>query len=112
MIVMEGGQMSTKRKHSKRRKQILETLIMTTFIALGAILILTVGHMFLNWSISKNQHSVEALSKEVSTLQEKIDATKNEQDEYKKQIDQLQAQLAKYQDVVIPESMQSDEVSS
>ena len=41
-------------------------------------------------------------------MQKQIDSTKEQEKEYKSQLDELQAQLAKYQAIVIPDSMKSE----
>ena len=99
--------MTVKSKRRRRRERMLETLILTTFGTVFVTLVLALGYVYINFDIHKNQHSVEALSKELVILQEEVNEAKLKQDEYKKQVEQLQAQLAKYQEVVIPESMVS-----
>lgn len=102
---MEEGKMTTRRRHRKQQERLLETLIITAIIAMCVMLILGVGHIYVGSKIYKNQHTVEALSKELEGLESQVNDTKGKQDEYKKQFEQLQSQLAKYQDIVIPDSM-------
>ena len=85
----------------------LEILVMTTFIAISLTLVLAVSYMYVHFSTQKNQLLVETLSKELTDLQKEVNETELKQVEYKRQIDQLQAQLSKYEEVVIPESMAS-----
>ena len=100
--------MTARRRYRRQQEKFLETLMMTSLVALVVLLALAIGYVYVNCSIYKNQHSVEAISKELETLQEEIDTVQAERDEYKKQMDQLQAQLAKYQEIVIPDSMKAN----
>ena len=77
-----------------------------TLIAMCTMIILGVGHIYLGSNIYKNQHTVETLSKELESLEDEVNATTSKQEEYQKQLEQLQSQLSKYQEIVIPESMQ------
>ena len=100
--------MTTRRRYRKRLGKILEILMMVSLVALGVLSALAVGYVYVNCSIYKNQHSVEIMSKELETLQQQIDTVEIEREEYKKQMDALQAQLAKYQEIIIPDSMQEN----
>lgn len=107
MKTMEGGVMTNRRKRRKQRERMLETLIITTFVAICVTLILSIGYMYTNFSIHRNECLMEALSTELINLQQEVDEARNKQNEYKKQVEELQAQLSKYQEIVIPESMTS-----
>ena len=107
MKTMKGGAMTSKTKRRKKQEHMLEILVMTTFIAISLTLVLAVSYMYVHFSTQKNQLLVETLSKELTDLQKEVNETELKQVEYKKQIDQLQAQLSKYEEVVIPESMAS-----
>lgn len=107
MKTMKGGTMTGRRKHRKQQECMLETLIITTLVAICVTLILAVGDIYINFNVYRKQQIVETLSKDLEVLQKEVDAANQKQVEYKKQIDQLQAQLSKYQDVVIPDSMTS-----
>lgn len=99
--------MSEREKRRKRRKILLEIFIMTAFVTLGIILILGVIHIYMKCNIYINQNEKESISQEIELLQEQIDISKKEQEEYKVQMEHLQIELAKKQDIVIPDSMQS-----
>ncbi|MBE6024877.1 MAG: hypothetical protein E7231_17140 [Cellulosilyticum sp.] len=98
--------MTTRRRIRRKREKMLETLILTSMVALGVLLVLVVGHIYVSCSIYQNQHSIEVMSKELDSLQGEINTVIKEQEEYEKQIAQLQTKLAQYQDIIVPESMQ------
>lgn len=99
--------MANIKKCRKQQENILKTLIMTTFVTICATLILIIGYVYVNFSIHRNQYSLENLSKELTDLQKEVDEAKIKKDEYKRELEQLQAHLSKYQEVIIPESMAS-----
>lgn len=103
---MEGGKVSIKRRYSKKQQEtLLEISALTSLVALGVIIVLIISHVYVNYNIHKNKRDMETISANLAEMQKQIDSTKEQEKEYKSKLDELQAQLAKYQAVVIPDSM-------
>lgn len=101
--------MLTKKRYiRKQREKLMEIFVMTTLMTFGVMIVLIVSHLYVNYSLNKNQKAIEAISKDLAVLQEKIDSTKAQEIKYKNELEELQIQLSKYQAIVIPESMNSD----
>ena len=106
---MEGPRVSIKRRYSRKQQEtLLEISVLTSLIALGVIIVLIISHVYVNYSIYKNERDMEIISANLAEMQKQIDSTKEQEKEYKSQLDELQAQLAKYQAIVIPDSMKSE----
>lgn len=83
----------------------MKPLMTTSIIAGGLVAVLIAGHVHIKWNTNQNQQMINNITQEIETLQGDINAAEIKQQEYKKELDKLQARLALYQDVVIPDSM-------
>lgn len=89
----------------RRKNYLFEGLVVLTVGAFIATTILVGIFIYLNSSIRKNEAAIATLSKELTTLQEQAEEIQSQEAEYKNQLNMLQAELSKYEPVVIPDSM-------
>lgn len=89
----------------RRKSYLFEGLVVLTVGAFVATTILVGIFIYVNSSIHKNEAAIATLSEELTTLQEQAEEIQSQEMEYKNQIDALQAELSKYEPVVIPDSM-------
>lgn len=89
----------------RRKNYLFEGLVVLTVGAFVATTILVGIFIYVNSSIRKNEAAIATLSKELTILQEQAEEIQSQEAEYKNQLDVLQAELSKYEPVVIPESM-------
>lgn len=93
--------MSTRLMRKKQQEKILNVLMVTSFIACIVTIVLLAGHAGVKYKIKNSEKTVEALSQEVTTLQDQIDQVKKKQDESKEKLDVLQSQINQYDESVV-----------
>lgn len=100
--------MGRRRKSSTGRRKknyLFEGLVVLTVGSFVATTVLVGAFIYVNGSIQKNEAAITALSDELTILQEKAEEIQGQETEYRSQLDALQAELSKYEPVVIPDSM-------
>ena len=89
----------------RRKNYLFEGLVVLTGCSFVATAALSGAIIYVNSSIHKNEAAITALSGELTILQEKAAEIQGQETEYRSQLDALQAELSKYEPVVIPDSM-------
>ena len=89
----------------KKKNYLYEGLVVLTVGACVGTVVLGGLFIYINRMIHKNEVAITTLSNELTVLQEKAEEIQNQEVQYKNQLDALQAELSKYEAVVIPDSM-------
>ncbi len=89
----------------KSKNYLFEGLVVLTGCSFVATAVLVGAFIYVNSSIHKNEAAITALSDELTVLQEKAEEIRGQETEYRSQLDALEAELSKYEPVVIPDSM-------
>ena len=92
-------------RRRRKKNYLFEGLVVLTVGAFVATTILVGIFIYVNSSIHKNEAAITTLSEQLTTLQEQAEEIQSQEMEYKNQLDALQAELSKYEPVVIPDSM-------
>lgn len=90
---------------TKKKNRFLGVCIAITILGAGLTIGLLGGNLFISNSISKNTASVETISKATEDLRAEVQAVKEQKAAAEKELAEVQDNLAKYEPVVIPDSM-------
>lgn len=91
----------------RKKNRLFVGLVVITGIAFTATAVLAGTFVYVNGSIHKNEKAINALSEELTILEQKAEEVKAREAEYKDKLDKLQAELSKYEPIVIPDSMKT-----
>ena len=84
---------------AKKRNRLLGVCVALTILGLLG------GHVYLASSISKNTTSVKAISESTESLKAEVQTVKEQQKVSQDELEIIQDNLAKYEPVIIPDSM-------
>nr|WP_303244118.1 hypothetical protein [uncultured Cellulosilyticum sp.] len=90
---------------AKKRNRLLGVCVALTILGAGMTLGLLGGHVYLASSISKNTTSVKAISESTESLKAEVQTVKEQQKVSQDELEIIQDNLAKYEPVIIPDSM-------
>ncbi len=90
---------------AKRRNRLLAVCVALTVLCAGTTLGLLGGHVYLKSSINKKMASVETISENTASLKAEVQSVKDKHQSSKEELEVIQDNLAKYEPVVIPDSM-------
>lgn len=90
---------------AKKRNRLLGVCVAVTILGAGMTLGLLGGHLYLTSSISKNTTSVEAISESTKSLKAEVQTIQEQQKVSQDELAIIQDNLAKYEPVIIPDSM-------
>lgn len=89
----------------RKKNHMLGILVIVSIGACITTSVLAGTFIYVNGSINKNESAIETLSNDLTTIKDKVETIKGQEEEYKNQLQALQAELSKYEPVVIPDSM-------
>ncbi|WP_054741056.1 hypothetical protein [Cellulosilyticum ruminicola] len=90
---------------TKKKNRFLGVCIAITILGAALTICLLGENLFIASSINKNTASIETISKTTEDLRAEVQAVKEQKVAAEKELAELQDNLAKYEPVVIPDSM-------
>lgn len=93
---------------AKKKNKFLGVCIGVTIIGAGLTIGLLGGHVYLVTGINKNTTNIETISQSRESLKTEVEAVKKQQQQLQKELETVEDSLAKYQPVIIPDSMKNN----
>ena len=90
---------------AKKKNRFLGVCIVLTAMGITMTLGLLGGHIYIASSINKSTTSVETISQNTESLKAEVNTMQAEKESSQKELTILEDNLAKYEPVVIPDSM-------
>ncbi len=92
----------------KRKNRLFTTLLWITGVACVVTSVLVGSYIYTHINLNKYQVTINQLSSELDDLENMTDQMVEQEEEYKNKLDILNQELAKYEPIVIPESMKGE----
>ncbi len=92
----------------KRKNRLFTTLLWITGVACVVTSALVGSFIYTHLNLNKYQVTINQLSSELDELENLTNKMVEQEEEYKNKLDTLNQELAKYEPIVIPESMKSE----
>lgn len=90
---------------AKKKNRFLGACIAITILSVGMTVGLLGGHIYITSSINKNTANVETISESTDSLKAEVQSVKDQMKVSEDELVSLQDNLAKYEPVIIPDSM-------